>query len=121
VEAVGLTSKVVGLAAGFYHVCGALEDDEVACWGGNDTGQLGNGTTVDSPVPIAAGATGGTSGPTVVPGEASADAESAAVAEALPTAGDPSVPVGALAVAVAIGLVVIAFLGWSLRTRRRRG
>jgi len=35
------------------HTCGIAKDDGFAyCWGHNDTGQLGNGTTRDSPIPV---------------------------------------------------------------------
>jgi alpha-tubulin suppressor-like RCC1 family protein len=32
--------------------CAIVEDDSVRCWGRNDKGQLGNGTTTDSAVPV---------------------------------------------------------------------
>jgi len=40
------------LAIGDEHTCGMVADGHVYCWGANDQGQLGNGTTVpaDSPV-----------------------------------------------------------------------
>jgi alpha-tubulin suppressor-like RCC1 family protein len=41
------------------HSCGITRDDRAYCWGGNHKGQLGNGTTVGSavPVPVAGGLT----------------------------------------------------------------
>ena len=47
-----LTGAVVtGLTAGAKHACVVLEDGAVQCWGANDSGQLGDGTTTDSRVP----------------------------------------------------------------------
>lgn len=40
----GLTN-VIAMAAGELHVCALLGDSTVTCWGANDYGQLGNGTT----------------------------------------------------------------------------
>jgi hypothetical protein len=42
------------LAAGFSHSCALLADGRVQCWGGNQNGQLGNGSKTDfSYVPVA--------------------------------------------------------------------
>lgn len=38
--------------AGEYHACVILADETVACWGRNDDGQLGDGTTVDASAPV---------------------------------------------------------------------
>lgn len=35
------------------HTCGITLDDSLLCWGSNAFGQLGNGTQVDSPSPVA--------------------------------------------------------------------
>lgn len=42
------------VAAGEYHTCAQSESGIVACWGGNEFGQVGDGTTVDrfTPVPV---------------------------------------------------------------------
>jgi len=47
------------VAAGGAHTCVELADRSVACWGANENGQLGDGTTVDRAVPVeVAGASG---------------------------------------------------------------
>lgn len=43
---------VKALAAGGDHTCALLEDRTLRCWGKNDAGQLGDGTTIDAPVPV---------------------------------------------------------------------
>ncbi|APR87208.1 BNR repeat domain protein [Minicystis rosea] len=44
-------SPMVTLGAGPRHVCAATYND-VFCWGKNDDGQLGDGTTTDRPAPV---------------------------------------------------------------------
>ena len=42
------------LALGRSHTCGATTAGDVHCWGANASGQLGDGTTTDSPAPTRA-------------------------------------------------------------------
>ncbi len=48
----GPTGRVTRVAAGSGYTCALLETGAVACWGGNQHGELGNGTLADSPVPV---------------------------------------------------------------------
>lgn len=49
----GLGTGVVSISVGDTHACAALSDGTVKCWGRNSVGQLGDGTTTNSLVPVA--------------------------------------------------------------------
>jgi alpha-tubulin suppressor-like RCC1 family protein len=53
VAAVGLDQGVVGLSIGALHSCAVLQGGGARCWGRNDDGELGDGTTVDRYLPTA--------------------------------------------------------------------
>ncbi len=48
----GLAGKVIDLAAGSWHTCALLENGHVQCWGANNTGQLGDGSTTGRARPV---------------------------------------------------------------------
>jgi alpha-tubulin suppressor-like RCC1 family protein len=49
---VGTDTDWTQVTAGAYHVCGLKSGGSVWCWGGNDAGQLGDGTTTSRLVPM---------------------------------------------------------------------
>lgn len=78
VEVVGLTSGVASITAGTDHTCALTTAGGVKCWGYNDVGQLGDGTTTQRTAPV--DVSGLTSGVAVV-------VAGAGYTCALPTAG----------------------------------
>ena len=52
VDVTGITDAVDLSAHGYYHTCAVLSTGEVMCWGENEYGGLGNGTTTDSSTPV---------------------------------------------------------------------
>ena len=68
--AVSTTGALAGktikrIAAGIWHTCAIASDDKVYCWGDNGNGQLGNGSTTQSNVPVAVSTTGALAGKTI--------------------------------------------------------
>jgi len=49
---VGLGSGVIQVRSGIDHSCAVKTGGSLVCWGSNISGQLGNGTAIDSPVPV---------------------------------------------------------------------
>jgi len=47
-----LASDVASLSVGYRHACALMKSGSVKCWGYNEFGQLGDGTTVDQQVPV---------------------------------------------------------------------
>lgn len=45
-------NRFQAVAAGFEHTCGVTKNGDVLCWGRNDRGQIGDGSTTDRPTPV---------------------------------------------------------------------
>jgi len=52
VDVVGLPAGLSSVSVGQSHTCAAAADGQVRCWGANDVGQLGDGTTLVRPGPV---------------------------------------------------------------------
>ena len=51
-QVAALGADVAEVAVGYYHTCARKKDGSAWCWGANDYGQLGDGTTTSSPTPV---------------------------------------------------------------------
>ncbi|WP_295394559.1 RCC1 domain-containing protein [uncultured Thiodictyon sp.] len=61
-----LNGKTIAqVSAGTYHTCALATDGTAACWGDNGTGALGNGTNINSSVPVAVDRSGVLNGKTI--------------------------------------------------------
>jgi alpha-tubulin suppressor-like RCC1 family protein len=52
VNVVGLASGVIDVAGGTYHTCALTDQTNVLCWGGNFSGQVGDGSVIVRTIPV---------------------------------------------------------------------
>jgi len=52
IDVSGLTSGVAAIGAGYLHACAVIDGGAVRCWGRNEYGQLGDGTTAANSLPV---------------------------------------------------------------------
>jgi alpha-tubulin suppressor-like RCC1 family protein len=52
VDVIGLATNVVQISVSQQHACALIKSGVVKCWGANSFGQLGNGATTNSPLPV---------------------------------------------------------------------
>ena len=52
VSVIGLGGTVVAVDSGYNHTCAVMSDGAVRCWGQNNFGELGDGTTTNRTTPV---------------------------------------------------------------------
>ena len=64
-----LGKSAVSISAGSYHSCAVLDDGSLRCWGSNEFGQLGDGTSIERTSPVSVDLGSGRSAVSVSAGE----------------------------------------------------